>query len=80
MTNKQTDGLKWILNQVHLKIQYTVADHINDQLPFLDHLIRSGNNASYKVHRKQINKVYYIHQLNTFDIKSKRFYPHPLCL
>ncbi|XP_076038518.1 uncharacterized protein LOC143023787 [Oratosquilla oratoria] len=86
ITQKTTDihDLQRKLNDIDDKIQFTVEEEINGQLPFLDTvIIRSGNSAKFKVYRKPTNKGDYIHFFSAHDDRIKsgvviRFYLRPL--
>ncbi|XP_076032413.1 uncharacterized protein LOC143020141 [Oratosquilla oratoria] len=74
ITQKTTDihDLQRKLNNIDNKIQVTVEEENNGQLPFLDTVtIRSGNSAKFKVYRKPTNKDDYIPFFSAHDDRTK---------
>ncbi|XP_076044840.1 uncharacterized protein LOC143027434 [Oratosquilla oratoria] len=64
ITQKKTDihDLQRKLNNIDDKIQFTIEEENNGQLPFMDTvIIRLGNITKFKVFRKPTNKDDYIH-------------------
>lgn len=71
-SNTDTNTLLNNLNSVNDKIQFTVEEENDGQLPYLDTvIIKSVSNIKFKVYRKPTNKDDLMHYYSGHDKKTK---------